>query len=153
MKKFILLFAALIISGACFAQRPSITDFCYYDSYCNTIETYSCEQIIAKLRAKGYYVSNTEIYYIDNDRERGCYYYYLYNSNSNTTVEISQYEGPSQITFNSMEDGIRFVNEATSMNYIKRSNGSKYIMTREQEYGVCGLSLNGKYIYFDNYVY
>jgi hypothetical protein len=148
MKKLALLIATLFMSATCFAQMVSFTDFCYYDSSANTIETHSCQKIMSRLQNRGFSIIDSDSTY---DPDYGYYKtYVLYHRSSNIRVYLSS-DGPNSITFNSSNDAAAFISLAVEMGYLSWVDG-KYRVTRDQMFGVCAVTLSGNSIIFDLYV-
>ena len=148
MKKFTLLILTLIFSATAFAQRISITDFCYKQE--GVIGTHNIGDIKYKLGYKGFAHIKTSK---EQDIGPGGVLYTFnlftyYHRSTNTYVELS--EGiPLSITFNSTSDANLFIAEAIRIGYVVKSDDGYYSLTRYEEYdGICGFSLNGRVLYF-----
>lgn len=152
MKKFILLLAAVLLSVAAYAQRVSITDFCYEDSQDDVIATFSNQDIINRLKLKGFVTSQVE--YFDAIGPGNSVYTVkkitLYQQSTNTKVVIEEF--PAEVIFNSSNEAKVFVAEALRIGYIRPRQNQyepQYVLTGYIDYnGIEYLSINGNKVSF-----
>ena len=147
MKKFTLLILTLMFSATAFAQRISITDFCYKQG--GVIKTYEIGDIKYRLGYKGFSHIKTSK---GQSIGPGGYVYTFnlftyYHRSTNTYVVLS--EGmPQTITFNSTSDANLFITEAVRLGYVVKSE-NYYNLTSYNEYdGIDGFSLIGRVVHF-----
>ena len=148
----LLLLSTICLSVSAFAQRVSITDFCYVDSQNDVIATFSKQDIINRLKLKGFVVVDKKVY--EPNAEHHLYYtltvYKLYQRSTNTTVEIEEY--PSTITFNSSSEAKAFVSEALKIGYIRPRQNQyepQYVITSYEECnGIESLAIENNVVSF-----
>lgn len=152
MRKFTLLLAAVLLSVAAYAQRVSITDFCYEDSQDDVIATFSNQDIINRLKLKGFVTSQVE--YFDAIGPGNSVYTVkkitLYQQSTNTKVVIEEF--PSEVIFNSSNEAKVFVAEALRIGYIRPRQNQyepQYVLTGYIDYnGIEYLSIDGNKVSF-----
>ena len=147
MKKFGLFILALLFSGTAFAQRISITDFCYRQG--GIINTREIGDIKYRLGYKGF--SHIKTSPGQSIGPGGAVYTFklftYYHRSTNTYVELS--EGiPQHIVFNSTSDANLFIAEAIRIGYIVKRDGYYCLTSYEEGVGIDGFSLIGRTVYF-----
>ena len=152
MKKITLLLIAVLLSVAGFAQRLSITDFCYAGSQDDVIATFSNQDVINRLKLKGFVTSQVE--YLDAIGPGNSVYTVkkitLYQQSTNTKVVIEEF--PAEVIFNSSNEAKVFVAEALRIGYIRPGQNQyepQYVLTGYIDCdGIEDLSINGNKVSF-----
>ena len=149
MKKFALFITTLLFSVTVFAQKVSITDFCYDSG--DVISTFNKEDVVRRLKGTGFTVIKAKIENLIGPG--GALYpvktYILYRHSTNTKVEMLEY--PESVTFNSTSEATAFIQEALNIGYIRRGHEAGYYsLSRYDEYcGIEGVFQRGRVILFD----